>query len=112
MFYVDIVKDDWPWKNPGGWKWWSTKEGRKGRKIIRRKFKFYTIHYAYDWLQAKKRDYVWVFLLFPKIIYSGLGITAAVTVAKAAAKASAKMAAAAAAAANAAANATANATAS
>lgn len=107
MFYVDIVKEELPWKNPGGWKWWSTKEGREGRKIVRRKFKYYTIHFAYDWLQAKKRDFVWAFLLFPKIITSGLGITAAVTVAKAAAKVSAKMAAAAA---NATANVTANAT--
>lgn len=70
MFYSDIVNAEWPWENPGpgGWKWWSTKEGREGRKTIRRKFKFYTLLFGLAWLVSMLRDFTWAFLLLPKLI--------------------------------------------
>ncbi|TID17743.1 hypothetical protein E6O75_ATG10388 [Venturia nashicola] len=78
MFYMDIVAAEMPWKNPGpgGWKWWSTKEGREGRKIIRRKIKYYILIFAWDWILAKRRDFAWLVVFLPKFIDAVKGQTA------------------------------------
>lgn len=73
MFFIDITKAEMPYKSPGpgGWKWWSTKRGREGRKIIRRKIKFYTMIFGSDWVYSKCRDFAWLFLLLPLVGSAG-----------------------------------------
>ncbi|KAE9975245.1 hypothetical protein EG328_003285 [Venturia inaequalis] len=92
MFYADIVGAELPWTDPGpgGWKWWSTEGGREGRKIVRRKVKFYVWIFGLDWVMAKFRDWFWAILLGPMVVNSLRGETGAKAALKAAFKSTGK----------------------
>ncbi|QDS77821.1 hypothetical protein FKW77_006030 [Venturia effusa] len=73
MFTHDIINDNLPWKSSTRWKWWRTREGREGRKVVRRKLKFWLWEYGLNWLAAKRADHHWLLLLLPQIFRHGSG---------------------------------------